>query len=80
MPDKGHRSTNGDDECLHGLDARWCSICIHGVTKPEPAPTIISTFRARFEGQCRRCDLPIALGSVIHRLSNETYVHEGCQP
>lgn len=68
-----------DDECPHGLD-RWCSICLHGVSKPDPIPTIEATFRARYDGECRGCDLSISVGQVVHKLSNGTYVHEGCQP
>lgn len=68
------------DECPHGLDARWCSICLHGIPKPEPAPTIEATFTARFDGYCQGCHLPVSKGQRIHKLSNDTYRHEGCQP
>lgn len=69
-----------EDECPHGLDARWCSICLHGITKPEPPPTIEATFRSRYDGHCPTCNLPITVGEVIHRLSNDRYVHEDCRP
>jgi hypothetical protein len=68
------------DECIHGLHPTWCAVCLHGVTKPAAPPTIEATFFARFEGQCHRCDLPIAKATVIHRLSDGSYCHEGCQP
>lgn len=46
---------------------------------PPASPTITATFAARYEGDCRRCDLPIYLGETIHRLSDDSYVHEGCE-
>lgn len=69
-----------DTECPHGLDTRWCSVCLRGVTKPDPSPTVDCTFRARFDGECRTCDLPISAGLMVCRLSNGAYVHLGCQP
>lgn len=68
-----------DTECPHGLDTRWCTVCLHGPRRPEPV-TVEATFRARFAGDCHGCRLPIAEGAVIHRLSTGAYVHDGCQP
>lgn len=69
-----------EEDCRHGLDARWCSVCIHGVSKPEAPSTIIATFRSRYPGDCGGCRTPFGVGELIHWLSNETYVHVGCQP
>ena len=66
-------------DCPHGLDTAWCATCKHGPSKPS-AVTIEATFRARYEGDCPGCSLPIHIGQVVHKLSNERYVHEGCQP
>jgi hypothetical protein len=32
-----------DDGCPHGLDERWCSICLHGPTKPQDKEERVST-------------------------------------
>ena len=47
-------------------------------TRRIPA-TIEATFYARYDGQCPGCNLPIHVGSVVHRLSDERYVHQGCE-
>jgi hypothetical protein len=67
-----------EDECPHGLDARWCTICLHGVTRPQPV-TVVATFLAMLEGQCPGCDLPIYVGQVLHKMSNGPVVHKGCE-
>jgi len=67
-------------ECDHGLDERWCTICKNGPTRRGPEPvTVVATFPARFPGDCPSCDLPITEGQTIHRLSNDRYVHAGCE-
>lgn len=66
-------------DCIHGLDSRWCSLCLHPEERKEKRPTVEATFFARYEGQCRGCNLAITAGQVIHRLSNDTYVHQGCE-
>ena len=70
--------TDVDTECPHGLDTRWCGVCKHGVTKPEPV-TIEATFRARYDGVCKGCDLYIGAGQTVHKLSTGAYVHQGCE-
>lgn len=67
-----------DEECPHGLDSRWCSICLHGVSKPPEQPTVEATFAARFDGYCSPCNLPISAGQVISKLSDGRYVHKEC--
>jgi len=66
-----------DAECIHGLDERWCSICLRGTTKPEVV-TVVATFRARFDGHCRSCNLPLHAGELATRMSDESYRHEHC--
>lgn len=65
-------------DCPHGLDTAWCGVCKNGPTRPEPV-TVVATFAARYEGHCNGCNLPIAVGQVVHKQSNETYVHQGCE-
>ena len=68
--------------CPHGdyLTPDTCTICLHGPGHGRKPPTIVSTFAARYEGECRGCTLPIMVGQVVHGLSNSTYVHQGCEP
>lgn len=52
-----------------------------GNLPPPPRPTppkAEATFTARFDGHCRGCNLPIGAGQIIHRMSDETYRHQGC--
>lgn len=73
------------DECIHGLDPRWCGVCLHGPAKdpvaqhePERAG---DRFTAGFEGHCRECDLPIKPGQTITKLTpSDRYVHGDCAP
>lgn len=69
---------NEADECKHGMNPAWCSACKEGPRRPRPA-TVEATFCSRYDGQCPACNLPIIKGQVIHRMSNDTYVHEGCE-
>jgi hypothetical protein len=66
-----------EDECKHGLAPAWCSVCIHGVSKPELV-TVEFTIKAKHDGSCPSCNLPISAGEHISKLSNERYVHEWC--
>ena len=71
-------TTDEDDECKHGLDPRWCSLCLqHGPAKPEPVE-VVAVFRARYDGDCPACDLPIRPGEMAAKLSNERTVHKWC--
>ena len=65
-------------ECIHGLDEEWCATCKHGPERPARAE-VEATFAARFDGECPSCGFPICTGQVIHRLTNERYVHQGCE-
>ena len=51
-----------DEECIHGLDPRWCSICL-GHDKPEPL-TVVFQVRAKYDSSrnCSGCNLPIMKG------------------
>lgn len=66
-----------DDECPHGLDSRWCGVCLHGPMRPQPV-TVEATFAARFDGHCSPCNLPIAAGQIVSKLSDGRYVHREC--
>lgn len=74
-------SEEEDPDCIHGLLKTTCAICKRGPRKPSMTVAIMATFTARYDGQCPGCNLPIHSGiDVIHKLSNETYVHDGCEP
>lgn len=69
-------------DCPHGLDDRWCSVCINGVA-PKPQPLVGPPFAAQYEGDCAECELPIRLGDRIRlvvREGRQVYVHDGCEP
>lgn len=65
------------DECPHGLTMASCSLCRHPYV-PPPKPTVEFTTKARFEGRCAECNLPIFIGQVIVRMSDERWVHSDC--
>lgn len=64
-----------DDDCLHGLDPRWCSICLHGVKREQPyrpethqrGPRAGDhiTMRAKFDSRCSKCGGEISAGDTI---------------
>lgn len=60
-----------------------CVDCMEeGNLPPAPRPqrpTVEATFSARYDGTCRGCNLAIHEGQTIHRMSDESYRHEGCE-
>ena len=69
-----------DSECIHGLTPDTCSICKHGLSRPEPL-TVLFQFRAKYDGKnCGECNLPIYAGQFIVKLSDESYRHSRCRP
>lgn len=74
-----------DEECPHGLDARWCAVCLHGPSKDPVAQReperVTTTFAAGFAGHCHECNLPITPGQTIAKLEpTHRYVHKDCAP
>lgn len=65
-------------ECLHGMDERDCATCKHGPER-EPAVVVEAIFKAQYRGDCSSCRLPIVIGQILCRLSNDRYVHQGCE-
>lgn len=65
-----------DDECPHGLDRRWCGVCLHGPSRPQPV-TVEATFAARYEGHCSPCNLPISVGQVVSPINRCTVERSG---
>ena len=71
------------EECPHGLEPAWCSVCKHGPTRP-PVIKYGGPFQANYAGTCGECREPIAAGDwVAHRFADEDgtgYVHLACIP
>lgn len=71
-------------QCLHGMPTpASCTECMYdgvGVEPEREAPPFpVTTLYARFDGHCRGCDFPVYENQLIHKLSNDTYVHVGCE-
>lgn len=70
--------------CSHGMPSpASCVDCMDDGPVAPPTRrtprTIDATFPARYDGECHGCNLPISVGQIIHRLSDERYVHQGCE-
>jgi hypothetical protein len=60
---------NEDVECIHGMEY-GCSICgSKEVRRAEPEGVRFS-YRAKYEGQCPECDLPIVRGQQCIKTTN----------
>lgn len=69
-----------DEPCVHLLDPRTCTTCLHGVT-PPPEPEAVQglPFRARYDGTCLACGDPITKGvDTIVRTNRDRYLHLEC--
>lgn len=73
------RLTNEQVECIHGLLDITCTIC-NGRDKRERAETreAYRTFPAKYDGQCRECNLPISVGQMIAWRPDEPSIHQAC--
>ena len=68
-----------DVECIHGMEF-GCSICSgKDVKRPEPEETKF-TYRAKYDGQCPECYLPIAVGQECVKTTRERNLHVECLP
>lgn len=65
------------EECIHGLNPTWCSVCLHGISRSEPE-TVEYYFSAKRDGQCPGCDLPVRVGDRIAKMSTGRYLHDYC--
>ena len=67
-----------EDECLHGLEASWCSICIHGIERPSIEEAVI-TRTAKFDGFCPVCRSSIYKDSdTIILTTKNRWIHKDC--
>jgi hypothetical protein len=68
-----------DDElCKHELIPESCSICLHGVSKPERPVSDRPPFHALFEGWCAECKEAIEIGDLIQHTTADRYIHAEC--
>lgn len=69
--------------CTHGMPSpASCIDCMDegigiALRKPEKLE-IEATFPAKFPGHCNGCNLPVAVGQRLARMSNGAYQHEEC--
>lgn len=66
------------DDCPHGSDPLTCRVC-----RPAPptAPvTLEYEFKAKFDGQCPGCNLPIVTGQGVGKWSDGRTRHAMCTP
>lgn len=63
-----------DEECIHGMDSSWCSLCRH--PKSETHMIEMRTIKAKFNGQCPTCNLPIYEGQFI--TGGPPWIHSAC--
>jgi hypothetical protein len=69
-----------DVECIHGMEF-GCSICSgKDVRLSEPEEVMKFTYRAKHEGQCPECDLPIVPGQQCVKTTKQRYLHADCLP
>lgn len=71
---------NDGEECIHGLwPLAMCSICNgHEARRQRETAEQPRIFTARFEGQCRKCNLPILIGQTVAWLPDHPTTHEEC--
>ena len=67
------RSSEMTDKEL--LASAWAQL------RNKPRADSSGCFRARYPGECPRCERGIAVGQEIHRVADfDGYVHFGCKP
>lgn len=72
-------------DCTHGMPTpASCVDCMdEGNLPPPPRPapeTAVMAVTARWDGQCRACDLPIVPGQPIVMTTRDRWLHERCLP
>lgn len=69
-----------DDECIHGLGpVTACTICNGREAKDRAfADAISHRFRARFDGECAKCDGAIFVGDMMAATNGGRYLCASC--
>lgn len=69
-------------ECPHGMgNPKSCFECMEeGNLEPSrrESATTICIFTAKYDGDCRECNLTFSAGSLIAQMSDGSYRHERC--
>jgi hypothetical protein len=70
-----------DIECVHGMEY-GCSICSgkDRASKRAEAEEVEFGYRAKYEGQCPECDLPIVVGQQCVKTTKDRNLHADCLP
>ena len=65
------------DECIHGLMTITCTTCNgRDARERAEAAEAYRMFPAKYDGQCRACNLPIHVGQWIAWRPDEAPIHE----
>lgn len=68
------------EECTHGLEPAWCTLCLHGPPKRDTRPYRKGpAFEARYESRCIGCGEGIRPGDQICKFTDDSYRHETCR-
>lgn len=67
-----------DDDCIHGLGPKSACVICNGTIAAKPRREPERTFRARFDGQCAECNLPIYIGQLITWRPGDAPRHNDC--
>jgi len=64
-----------EELCIHELPSGQCSYC-----KPDRGygSDPVRIFRAKYEGHCSGCNLPISIGQMVAWTPGRPTIHEGC--
>jgi hypothetical protein len=68
-----------DSECIHGMEY-GCSICSGKDVRRRESEGIEYSYRAKYEGQCPGCDLPIVVGQQCVKTTRGRNLHADCLP
>lgn len=68
-----------NDLCIHEQYRPTCSICSGRDARERAAQAETPrTFRAKYSGQCRGCNLPIYVGETVAWIPGRPAVHASC--
>lgn len=69
-----------DGLCIHLLEPETCTMCNGHDAREKAEKDPWKRFPAKYEGQCRKCHLPIYPRQMVAWREGESAVHDGCQP
>lgn len=65
------------ERCAHGMPSpASCSDCMYdGNVAPNIVTIVGHPFKAKYVSECPICDSPIVPGDLIHKRSDDSYIH-----